>query len=99
MGSRADATATEKRIFCKVRRKLGEWVGRWSADSGDAPVRRNDTWFAENQRWSIRDIAANLCGLSSATLGKCWEGMQDNQGVLTAANVHGPAKKTLKTSQ
>ena len=85
MGTRTDATATEKRLVCKVYPKLNEWVGRWGAEDADAPLRRNDSWVAEesdaplrrNDTWCsetengpIRNIASQLLGLSTAAVGK-----------------------------
>ena len=93
MGSRPDAAATEKRIVCTAYRKLNEWVGRWGADAGDSAIRRGDTRFAENQHAPIREIAANLRGVSAATVGKYWGEMQGNQGVLTSEKARGPAGK------
>ena len=84
MGTRTDATATEKRLVCKVYQKLNEWVGRWGEEDSDAPLRRGDTWSAENKNGPIRNIAAQLLGLSFATVGKYWKEMQENDGILAA---------------
>ena len=95
-GTRTDATATEKRLVCKVYQKLNEWVGRWGAEDADAPLRRNDTWFAENKNGPIRNIASQLLGLSSATVGKYWKEMQENSGILSAAKPRGPQRKNVE---
>ena len=95
MGTRTDATATEKRISRKVCQKLNDWVGMWGAEDADAPLRRNDSWFAENKNGPIRNIAAQLLGLSSATVGKYWKEMQENSGILAAAQPSGPQRKNV----
>ena len=89
--SRIDATAHEKRLVCKVYQKLNEWLGRWKGGPCDAPVARNEEWFANNRCGPIREIAAQLLGLSSSTVGNYWEEMQDSKGALTSANPRGPA--------
>ena len=92
--SRIDATAPEKRLVCKVYQKLGEWIGRWGADPSDAPIARNEEWFGKNRNSPIREIAAQLLGLSSSTVGNYWKEMQGGRGVLTSAKPRGPAKKS-----
>ena len=74
--SRLDATATEKRISCKVCQKLNEWLGMWAADDDTIHIRRNENWLMENQSSPIRNIAAQLFGISHKTLGKYWGEMQ-----------------------
>ena len=96
MGTRTDATANEKRLVCKVYQKLNERVGMWGAEDADAPLRRNDTWFAENKNGPIRNIAAQLRGLSSSTVGKYWKDIQENRGILSAANPRGPQGKNVE---
>ena len=84
MGTRADATATEKRLLCKVYQKLNERVRRWGEEASDAPLRRIDTWFAETEKGPIRNIASHLLGLSSATVGEYRKAMRENDGILAA---------------
>ena len=98
MGTRADATATEKRLARKVYQKLNEWVGRWGAEDSDAPSRRNDTWLAENKNGPIRNIAAQLLGLSSATVGKYWKEMQETMEFSPPQSPAAPRGKMPKTS-
>ena len=94
--SRLDATATEKRIFCKVYQKHNEWLGRWATDDDTIPIRGNEDWFMENQSSPIRNIAAQLCGISHKTLGKYWGEMQAIGGALTSARPRGPGKKNVE---
>ena len=98
MGGRAASTSTEKRLVWKVYQEQNEWVGRWSADPGAAPIRRNDTWFAGNKNGQVRNIAAQLFGISAATVRAYWQEMPDNEGVLTAANAIDRKSKTPQTS-
>ena len=93
-GTRTDATATEKRLLCKVYQKLNERFGRWGAEESDAPSRRNDTWFAENGNGPIRNIAAQLLGLFPATVGGIG-GDAGNDGILAAATPRGPPMKNV----
>ena len=68
MGSWADAAATEKRIVRNVFPILNERVGRWGAAPVDAPLRRKYTWISRKKKGHIRNIAAQLRGVSSATV-------------------------------
>ena len=90
MGSRLDATAVGKQIVRKVYQKLDEWiVGRWSVEAGDSPIRMEEAWFSANRSIPTRMIAAELCGLASATLAKYWKEIQDNQGPLRPQKLGG----------
>ena len=92
--SRIDASATAKRIFCKVYQKLNERLGRW-ADGEDAiPARRNEDWIMENQSSTIRNIASQLFGISRKTLGKYWGEMHAIGGVLTSAKPRDRERRT-----
>ena len=60
--ARVDATAAEKRLVCKVYRKLNDWLGRRKGDFPGAPVLPNADWFASNPNGPIREIAAEPLG-------------------------------------
>ena len=92
--ARVDATAAEKRLVCKVYQKLNDWLGRRKGDFPDAPVLPNADWFSSNPNGPIREIAAELLGISSTTVGKYWKEMQCGGGVLVSAKPRGPAKKS-----
>ena len=94
MCSRLDATAVAKKIVRKVYQGLNERIGgRRPVEAGESPIRMEEDWFPANRRRPARRIAAELCGIASATVGKYWKVMQDNQGVLTAAESRGPQRK------
>ena len=88
MGARTDSA--EKRLARKVYQKLSERVGRWNAEDADATLGMGDTWIAGNKHGPIRNIASHLFGLLSATVGKYWKELEENDGIHAAEKTIGP---------
>ena len=68
-------------------------MGRGKGGDAAWPLCRNEQWIQENANSPIREIAAQLCGLSSSTVGRYWEGAQEVGGALCSAKARGPVKK------
>ena len=67
-------------------------MGRGKGGDAEWPLRRNEQWFQENANSPIREIAAQLCGVSSSAVGRYWKEAQEG-GVLCSAKARGPVKK------
>ena len=85
-----------KRLFRKVYRNLNDWLGRRKGGFPGARVLPNADWFSPNPRGKIREIAAQILGISSDTVCKYWKEIQCGGGSSCQPNRAAPRRKAQR---